>query len=100
MAICAGCTSAPTGSAGWGSERRIGRCIHWGAPPLWARPSGCSSLARRGFELAAGGWRADRARGGQASFDLGPAISPRDVLWPRGRLVIVEDRRIRTYVLP
>lgn len=47
-----------------------------------------------------GEWTAAAARATQAAFDLGPSGNAKRVLWPRGRLVIVEDRMIRTYILP
>lgn len=77
---------------------RIGRLAERGQPP--ARVTGDRLALSRTPLFRPGAWSADRARAGEETFDLGPPTVPRDVIWPPGRMILIESRQIRTYVLP
>jgi hypothetical protein len=50
--------------------------------------------------LRPGDWTRQRAAATEATWSLGRSGKTRTVLWPPGRVIIVEERRIQTYVLP
>ncbi|MBI5863849.1 MAG: hypothetical protein HZB38_04960 [Planctomycetes bacterium] len=47
-----------------------------------------------------GEWSKDRARAGQREWSVNLAALPRTVIWPPGRLVLIEEKQIRVFVLP
>ncbi|MFN0135587.1 MAG: PQQ-binding-like beta-propeller repeat protein [Phycisphaerae bacterium] len=54
----------------------------------------------RTTRFAPGGWDEKQARESEVRYALAAESLPRQTLWPRGRLVLVEGNRVRTFVRP